>query len=35
MAEGTMAPSVFALWKAAVEAGGPDNITIALVHHRP
>jgi serine/threonine protein phosphatase PrpC len=24
-------PAVFALWKAAVEAGGPDNITIALV----
>jgi serine/threonine protein phosphatase PrpC len=23
--------AVFALWKAAVEAGGPDNITIALV----
>ena len=24
--------AVFALWKAAMEAGGPDNITIALVH---
>ena len=24
--------AVFELWKAAVEAGGPDNITIALVH---
>jgi PPM family protein phosphatase len=24
-------PAVFALWKAAIEAGGPDNITIALV----
>ena len=23
--------AVFELWKAAVEAGGPDNITIALV----
>jgi len=23
--------AVFALWKAAVQAGGPDNITIALV----
>ena len=23
--------AVFALWKAAMEAGGPDNITIALV----
>jgi PPM family protein phosphatase len=23
--------AVFALWKAAIEAGGPDNITIALV----
>jgi serine/threonine protein phosphatase PrpC len=22
---------VFALWQAAIEAGGPDNITIALV----
>jgi hypothetical protein len=22
---------VFELWKAAVEAGGPDNITIAFV----
>jgi len=22
---------VFELWRAAVEAGGPDNITIALV----
>jgi serine/threonine protein phosphatase PrpC len=26
--------AVFALWKAAVEAGGPDNITIALVRVR-
>jgi len=24
--------AVFELWKAAVEAGGPDNITIAFVH---
>jgi serine/threonine protein phosphatase PrpC len=24
-------PAVFELWKAAVQAGGPDNITIALV----
>jgi PPM family protein phosphatase len=23
--------AVFALWKAVMEAGGPDNITIALV----
>jgi len=23
--------AVFELWKAAIEAGGPDNITIALV----
>jgi serine/threonine protein phosphatase PrpC len=23
--------AVFELWKAAVEAGGPDNITIAFV----
>jgi PPM family protein phosphatase len=23
--------AVFELWKAAVEAGGPDNITIALL----
>jgi len=23
--------AVFALWKAAMEAGGPDNITVALV----
>jgi len=22
---------VFTLWKAAIEAGGPDNITMALV----
>ncbi|MER6217514.1 PP2C family protein-serine/threonine phosphatase [Streptomyces sp. NPDC001272] len=24
-------PAAFALWKAAIEAGGPDNITLALV----
>jgi serine/threonine protein phosphatase PrpC len=23
--------AVFELWKAAIEAGGPDNITMALV----
>jgi serine/threonine protein phosphatase PrpC len=27
--------AVFELWKAAVEAGGPDNITIALVRAAP
>jgi PPM family protein phosphatase len=27
-------PAVFELWKAAIEAGGPDNITIALVRPR-